>query len=281
MPWCIRADAAFDIHAPDDIYRRRKENTAFDAWLSASKGIPFYTPKPVPDCPDNVVFPVEEITEKILSHFLRGDKPNAYFTSGPCYAIAMAIRLGYKRIELYGIEMENNTEYLYQRDGVGLWCGIAAGMGIDVVWSERSMMFYAPLYGYEMDATRIDREAFEARASELQILMEKTHSEYNKARGTLDATMQEFLDAQSKGATPEELQAVAQKVEDATNTYEQAIANHAFINGQYIDSRAWQARVERVLEYNGGALKLMAEKDEKWVRMADKLELVGREIQDE
>jgi len=281
MDWCPRATAVFDMHPPEDIFRRSQEDQSFGNWLKSDKGLPYYTPHSTPDCPGNVVYPIDIVTNHLLKNFKRENVINQYFTSGPCYAIALAIYLGYKRIEMYGIEMENNTEYIYQRDGIGLWLGIAVGRGIEVVLSDQSMIFYAPLYGYEMDASRVDREAFEARASELEQLMEKTHSEYNRARGIVDAVQKEFIDAQSRGIEQSALEEIAKKYENAQNMYEQAIANHAFVNGQYIDCRAWQARVEKVMEYNGQAQEVLGMNDGKWNRMADKLELTGRALPNE
>lgn len=275
-----RANAVFDIHPNEDIFRRSQEDNNFGAWLQSNKGIPYYTPYPY-DCPNNVQYPREEVTRHLLRNFVRGDKINEYYTSGPCYAIALAIHQGYKEIGIYGIEMENNTEYIYQRDGIGLWLGIAAGRGIKINLPEQSMIFYAPLYGYEMDATTVDREAFETRASELEQLMEKTHSEYNHARGLVDAVQKEFIDAQMKGISQEELEIIAKKYETVQHTYEQAIANHAFVNGQFVDCRSWQARVEKVMEFNGKAQEVLGMKDKKWVRMADKLELTGRALPNE
>jgi hypothetical protein len=278
--WCKRASAVFDIHSSEDIYRRAMEDENFRRWLELTE-LPFYTPYPYPGMKNNVIYPLQDVTVSLLGHFLRGDQPNPYFTSGPCYAIALAIFQGYERIEIYGIEMENNTEYIYQRDGIGLWCGIAAGMGIDVVWPDKALMFYAPLYGYSMEAVKVDKEAFEAKASELQLLMEETKGKYDRARGILDALQDEFVRAKLDGKSEEEQAVIAKKYEDAQNSYEQTIANHAFINGQYVDCRSWQARLEKTLEYNGQAQAILAQRDEKWVRMADKIELAGRELPNE
>lgn len=281
MDWCPRSDAVFDIHPPEDIYRRSQEDLSFGRWLKAEKGIPYYTTAAITDCPNNVVYPIDEVTNDVLRNFQRSGQPNKYFTSGPCYALAMAIHLGYKRIELYGIEMENNTEYIYQRDGVALYLGIAAGRGIHVEIDGRSMMFYAPLYGYEMTSDKIDREAFEQRASELEQLMEKTHAEYNRARGILDAIQKEFIDAQLAGLEQDKLMEIGKKYEDAQHGYEQAIANHAFVNGQFIDCRTWQSRVEKVMEYHGKAQEVLGMNNEKWSRLEQKLELTGRVLPNE
>lgn len=281
MDWCPRANAVFDIHPAEDIYRRSQEDVAFGKWLASEKSIPFYTPEPVPDCPNNIVYPLEAVTNNVLRNFKRNGQPNKYFTSGPCYALAMAIHLGYQHIRMYGIEMENNTEYIYQRDGIALYLGIAAGRGIDVEIDGRSMMFYSPLYGYEMDADKVDREAFEQRASELEQLMMKTESEYNRARGILDAIQKEFIDAQMAGIPQEELIKIGEKYENAQHGYEQAIANHAFVNGQFIDCRTWQARVEKAMEFSGRAQDVLAMKNPKWNRLSEKLELSGKVLPNE
>jgi hypothetical protein len=162
-----------------------------------------------------------------------------------------------------------------------LWLGIAAGRGIKVEIDGQSMMFNSPLYGYEMDASTVDREAFEQRASELEQLMEKTHAEYAQAKGVVDAIQNEFIEAQVKGVPQDELMKVAEKYENATHAYEQAIANHAFVNGQFIDCRSWQARLEKVMEFSGKAHEVLAMRDEKWNRMADKIELTNRVLPNE
>lgn len=289
MDWCPRVSAVFDMHPTEDILQRADYDKGFGAWLKSEKGLPFYTPNPLPDCPGNVVYPKDEVVRDLLSHFIRnettGPKVNAYFTSGPCYAIALAIHLGYRQIEMYGVEMENNTEYIYQRDGIALYVGIALGRGIKFSIDGKSMIFYAPLYGYEMDASKIDREAFEAKASELQITMEKTQSEYNRARGILDALQKQFIDLQTAvnegKRDPKELEVIAKQYEEAQYQYEQSIANHAFVNGQYVDCQSWKARVEKVLEFNGKAQEVLAQRDEKSIRLADKLELTGRTLPNE
>jgi hypothetical protein len=280
MDWCLRADVVFDIHPSEDIYRRSQEDGSFGKWLKETS-TPFYTPHPYPECKSNIVYPVEEVTNNLLKNFVRNDKPNPYYTSGPCYALAMAIHKGYKRIQMFGIEMENNTEYVYQRDGVALWLGIAAGRGITVEIDNQSMMFNSPLYGYEMDASKVDREAFEQRASELEHLMEKTHAEYSVARGVLDAIQVEFMEAQAKGIPQNELMKIVEKNENAMHAYEQSIANHAFINGQYIDCRTWQTRVEKAMEFSGKAQEILGMRNEKWDRMTDKIELTGKVLPNE
>lgn len=274
--WVPRANVVFDIHQPEDIHRRGLEHPAFGEWLKSEKnGVKFITPVLMPELPGNEVYPLDDVARKLLPNFKRGSETNRYFTSGPAYAIALAIYLGYKRIELFGIEMEANAEYIYQRDGIGLWGGIAIGRGIEFVIPAQSIMFYAPLYGFDSDATTVDREAFETRAGELSIALEKSLEEYNRAQGRLDAINRAIADAQQKTYTEEQMAPLYREYAEATNSYEQSIANHAFINGQYIDCRAWQARVEKAMEYSGQAQAVLAQTHEKWGRYADKAALTG------
>ena len=271
--WCPRADAVFDIHNPDDIYRRGLEHPAFGDWLKKPKGIQFYIPSPMKDCPDQVVYPLDEIVNALLPNFKRGDEINRYFTSGPCYALALAIYLGYEEIQMFGIEMEANAEYVYQRDGIGLWFGIALGRGMRVVIPKESMIFYAPLYGYSSDATTLDRETFETRASELEEVMGRKHNELNMIKGKLDSVMLRIQELKDANTPATELMPIAQEYENAQHAYEQGIADFAFINGQYVDCKAWIVRIDKAMQYAGKSQELLAQTDEKWQRQADKMEL--------
>lgn len=273
--WCKRADAVFDMHPSDDIHRRGLEHIAFGDWLKRKNNVPIYSTMPIPDCPDNVVYPKDKIVEKLLPNFRRGKKVNEYFTSGPCYALALAIYKGYSKILFYGIEMESNSEYIYQRDGIGLWFGIALGRGIQIELPEQSILFYAPLYGYDMDAVTVDREAFEARASEIQIGMDQTQAELQNAKGRLDSVVIRIQEMNEKGLSREEMEKVGIEYEQATNAYEQAIANHAFLNGQYIDCLAWKVRVEKAMEFSGKSQEILAQNHAKDGRFIDKNFLAG------
>ena len=270
--WLPRFDAVFDMHHPGDILRRRKEHPPFDVFLK-STGKPFYTPFPVDECPANVVYPLDEIVTDLFPNFKRGDKVIKYFTSGPVYALALAIHLGYKRIMFYGIEMESNSEYIYQRDGIGLLFGIALGRGIEVVLPPKSMLFYGQPYGYDEDGTKVDREAFETRASELRQMMEQTFAAHNSAKGELANIEMRIAEMQQKGVENAEIQErMSNEYLRARQAYEQTIADHAFVNGQHMDCLAWQSRIEKAMEYGGKAQELTALSADKLDRLAHKLE---------
>jgi hypothetical protein len=78
----------------------------------------------------------------------------ACFTSTPDFALALVANLWkhgkkYKQVEIWGIELEMDTEYKYQRAGFGFWLGYLAALGIKL--ELHSTIFTAPIYGYEND----------------------------------------------------------------------------------------------------------------------------------
>jgi hypothetical protein len=85
--------------------------------------------------------------KEIINHF----KTN-YFTNTVDYALALAIYKGYKDIHLYGVNLELDGEYAYQKPGCEFWIGQAMGRGCDVhIHGEYSSLLKTQdgrLYGY-------------------------------------------------------------------------------------------------------------------------------------
>ncbi len=90
----------------------------FEATRSRNKathgGIPYF---------DLRTYPLKEIVKKFGSD---------YFSGTVDFAIALAIYRGATEIELYGVTLEDKSEYAYQKPGVEYWCGYARGKGIKV-----------------------------------------------------------------------------------------------------------------------------------------------------
>lgn len=68
-----------------------------------------------------------------------------FFTSTATWAIALAILLKKPKIELLGIDMQED-EYLYQHGGFAYWTGVAAGRGIELDINCADNLFDKPLY---------------------------------------------------------------------------------------------------------------------------------------
>lgn len=140
--WCKRATGVFQLHKPT-VWRsgtNRNDPKHYD-WLKSGDTPTIFMQEEYNDVPRAERYPLDEIKEQYPRH---------YFTSSCAYAIALAIYKGYKRIELYGIEMETNTEYAHQRTGVAYWIGFAEAKGIEVEHVSKGF-WDAPLYAYEDD----------------------------------------------------------------------------------------------------------------------------------
>jgi len=68
-------------------------------------------------------YPLRAIIEKYDSD---------YFSCSPAYMIAYALFTGAKEINIYGIDMEANSEYNYERPCVAYWMGMAKALGCKV-----------------------------------------------------------------------------------------------------------------------------------------------------
>ena len=90
-------------------------------------------------------YPIDEIVE-----FFGVD----YFSNTVDYAIALAIYMEYKEIDIYGIDMIHGSEYQDQKPGVDFWCGVAIGKGIKVkvhgAFSSIMKTKDGLLYGYDI-----------------------------------------------------------------------------------------------------------------------------------
>lgn len=152
--WAKRADAVFQMHH-EAIWRNplNRNDGNYHSWMLQEHPYPIYMLDKYTDVPAAEKYPLDEVAEYCLSGLLRGrnkkEKIGKYFTSSVNYAIALAIYQKYESIELYGIEMESNTEYSEQRPGVFFWIGLALGRGIEVIVHEQSGFFRDLLYGYE------------------------------------------------------------------------------------------------------------------------------------
>ena len=174
-----RADAIFQMHVPAVWKNPKNTNdpTHYE-WLKTQTVCDVYMQDQYPEVPKAIKYPLDEIVARFGRRF---------FSSSPEYAIALAIFKGYQRIEIYGIEMETNTEWAYQRVGMAYWSGVADGLGIQL--DTHMSLFDAPLYGYDANVS-IDPVEFEKRIAQLRPLVELHDSEYKAAQAMVKRQMQ-------------------------------------------------------------------------------------------
>ena len=115
-------------------------------WIKRHPG-PIYTSCLVDGYPGLVEFPLRDVSAKF---------GQAYFNSTAAYAVAFAVHLGVKRLELYGFDFTYPNAHHAEkgRACVEFWLGIAVANGIDVKVPHVSSLLDAcapseRLYGYD------------------------------------------------------------------------------------------------------------------------------------
>lgn len=130
-----RLDAMFEMHMDWQTTERYNVIGAegYRDWLCQPHPFPVWMHKEEAAVPASRRYPLE----------LAG---RVFFTSTTPYAIALAIELGYERIELNGIEADKGTEYESARDAIFFWLGRAEGAGRQIILHPENQLFSAPLY---------------------------------------------------------------------------------------------------------------------------------------
>lgn len=136
---CLRRDVklVFDMHWFDTPERSNdKTNLKVIDYVNKNK-IPIVTLKTYDYIPTSIAFPIEEVHYK-------------YFSNGISYMIAYAIHQGYTEIDIYGVHMGLEVEYVNQKPCVDYWIGYARGKDIKVTVHEPTALCKSPggLYGY-------------------------------------------------------------------------------------------------------------------------------------
>ena len=199
--FCKRADAIFQMH-PKAVWNNPLNSSDLEAadWLKGKKG---QTPviwmlEQYPEVPMARKYPFDEIRETILPNFHLDSAKNRkdFYGSSVAYSTALGIYLGYKKIDWYGIELEQNAEYTFQVPSAMFWAGIAIGRGID--FTAHSYLFDKPLYGLESFVT-IDKKCFEDNIKGLDPLCDAAQKKYEEAKALANEWFEKFENLQSAG----------------------------------------------------------------------------------
>lgn len=143
-----RIDRLFEIHDLEwlAVPQGKRSKYHYD-WLHKEHDFVIYTLEDYKQIPSGEQYPFERLAE-LFKNVQRGpdNNPNLYMSSTISYMVALAILEGFERIELYGIEMSNGTEYGYQKAAMEFLLGYAAGRGAEVWVPETSAILSAKLY---------------------------------------------------------------------------------------------------------------------------------------
>lgn len=257
--WCKRLDVIFELHKREEYTFSFDSQAIYWQWLRKNTGVRVYMQEEDYQVPMSVKYPLEAICNRYLSHLRRGDEMNRYFTSSVCYALGLAVMQGFERIELYGIEMETNTEYIYQREGVGLWVGIALGLGVEVWMPDDCAMLNAPLYGYDQDYTGITREELEEHRNMILSRRDDAKTAVDKARGALQAISGEIETARKSGRDMASIAAtLGQKFSEAQVRLEKALIEYGGLESQIYNDSFWMTKLEKHAIARGQGQEVMA-----------------------
>lgn len=145
-------DLVFQIHdlvTPDPMYLKKRHEAVEKAnenkvriVLSAEiEGIDNYE-----------ILPLEEMIEEYGSD---------YFSSSVSYMISYALYKGVTQLDLYGVNMVMNSEYVMEKGSVEYWIGYARGKGMKItVHGKKSEILTCPggrLYAYKRIQDHIRR----------------------------------------------------------------------------------------------------------------------------
>ena len=190
--------------------------------LKQKHKFPVYMLEADPDVPNSVRYPLQEI----LNFYPQTEKK--MFTQSTCYALALALYLGYERVMLYGIENAHYSEYSSEREGFIYWVSFLQGYGVKVERHCGDNMFIHPLYGREKQWTQ-DPKDYAARLVELELLVRKT---------------------------TRKLQRVAGKEFEKWNL---ALYNLGAAEGMRVECEKFKARIDAMVEASGQAILVPSE----------------------
>jgi hypothetical protein len=129
-----RVNLWFQIHP-----KWHAEKQEWWKWARATQP-PIMLQEACPELERSMAYPREEIIKRF----------GPYFTSSLSWMLALAIATGAKKIGIYGVDMAEGAEYVYQRPCVERLIGFAQGRGIKVYIPEHSALLKsAESYGWD------------------------------------------------------------------------------------------------------------------------------------
>jgi hypothetical protein len=206
------------------------------------------------DVPSSIKYPKEEIVRMLLPNIWRDVNGKIdqveNFTSSTAYALALAIYKGFTRIELAGIEMASDTEYVRQRPGVLFWIGVAVGRGIDVVLHSPLMMNDKP-YGYTGEVM-ITRQQFEMASRKIKELTEVQKARSFEEKGRTNA----LLDALLTCKEPAQGQRLLQAFLLSLNNAQEASWEYGRMAGALQENERYLKQCDELIQAAGGEKSL-------------------------
>jgi hypothetical protein len=250
LGWAKTATAVFQMHNPI-IFRNpaNRNDPKHYQWLVQPQGkIEIFMQEKFEDVPNSVKYPMDQILA-MLGTLQRGEDAVKYFTSSVAYALALGIYRNYKHIEVWGVELETNTEYQYQRENLNYWCGVAIGRGIDLIIPKESGLFRDLLYGFEGDL-EVPADLLETR----KVTKEKERGIFRDAFKAAIESVRIRMEQLNQTMTPDEANKAAQAYADSVGHAVQAAFDLGSSDGAVQEIERYISKSDIMREATGGAL---------------------------
>ena len=216
-----KVDAVIQLHHKA-IWKNPKNRSDEEhyQWLISGKTPTVYMQKAYKEVPKAVKYPIEKVlslVENIKTNINGRQKDFKYFSSSPDFALALVAFMWkqgkkYKRVEIWGIELETESEYQYQRTGFGFWTGYLTALGVNLV--VYSKVFETPMYGYEGDVA-VTSADIEKRLADLTLELGTDKDQYNLEANNFLKSMSGLLRKDVSASIMKELGEIISRGEQA------------------------------------------------------------------
>jgi hypothetical protein len=161
----------------------------------AKLGCSVYMQKHWPDLiPLSIQYPLQEILIFFRDKLKVDQSICRYLTNTITYEIVLAIYLGFKDIQIWGVDMQAGTEYGWQRPSCEFWLGVAAGLGVTIHIPEQADLLKCRfIYGFEEK----QQDEFKSKLEKLRIDMKTKRLETEKRNQVDAASIQQYIGAES------------------------------------------------------------------------------------
>lgn len=245
-----KSDTMFQLHT-EAIWKSPKNRSDEEhyTWLKSGKTPTVYMQKKYKDVPKSVEYPIKEVLDLTKNIKLATKKPFKFLTSSPDFALALVAKMfkegkKYDKVEIWGIELETESEYKYQRTGFGFWIGYLTALRVNL--EIHNDIFNSLLYGYEGDIS-IPSNEIQKRIDELNKSLAGNYQ--NDAKKLLDS-IDELIkkDVSSK---------IQQDLINLTRNYEP----HGIVSGQIKENKRYLEKALAMENETGVAVFSMGEFD--------------------
>lgn len=222
----LRADRWFELHGQHIWGWEMRRPGGHQHFLEKFPG-PVYMHKKFDGLPNCVEYPLLAVANDLFPNMVRvsqkgevvGMEKSPYLTSSIAMEIALAIHEGFKEIQLFGVDLNTDSEYAWQKPAVEALLGVAIGRGIRVVLPDNCPLYKGTIYGRGFMSDKgevMSYEQLETRQKALRSEQELTGQNLMRCHGAIDA-MKEVIREMPPGLD-------AEKVEQRMRFLQQQVA---------------------------------------------------------